>query len=1327
MAGEARCACDVEYPTSTCFDVEDDGSTEDSGDGDAPGRMRCAFRHCPCDRLWVPNEPEPMAALATHVQDATDDYVSRVTAGMPLYREDLRGAVAGALARCQNLFVLLLELDDARCTLARWLPALCEAAHPGSAVAVHRFRSRKQFMASVRAAHEAVACPDCSPVHVQHKQQQQQQQPDDSSSSSSGSPTGSAGKKTAARGRRRRPLRMPVLVVVSTHASTQGQVFTCTPSAIAAAHAFEEFMSVHDAVVALQAALGDSLAGVYLSCCYAMRLDSSHRSWPVDAAWLRDGTLEADVAGCANEVYYTGCQTADAHFVLASLQRACDNAARRPSQFRCLHELVNRAQVDLFPDLADEMGLCVLRGEARAGSYNPSDEYESHTHVEELLGADPAAHEHVHGPQRVGSALQVVFVATPASGTLARALAINLRSRSDIDVDAVTVAAESAHEVLVAAARAPRCARSLVVVVGALDPQSSRALALALATSLAALAPPRVYGVHFGSPAPRELLEGAAAALRCPVSAFVSGEQTAPCFYVPLLMYLVHLAAGENGAPLDSSSAAAAGQRSPTPSQQPQAWELEDVVRECRAVCPGLAQRAGLVLLQPRVAALSAPLAGDEQRLEIRTRKRRVDYKAIAGVSAAADEHEPSPPGARKRSRTGAAAAESTPSPSLADATEAAEHKREADDMDITLSANVRELRVPHMRVVLDVDFERRVIAGEATYTVDELRPGVAALVLDLSDVQVLSACAVEGGDADGDGERERPLDFAFDRVSVTVRRPEGCEAFPKRVRLRYTTSRAGRSLTWSASDFVYSCGSPLNNRSLLPCADAPTEQCTYEALVRVPAGCVAVLSAPCVAQRPAAGGRRAEFEFAMQTALPCSTIAMAAGRFVSADVAECAYPQCRVFATSERQLALAVAEVGAAVARFSRVIQRLLGRYPYSRYDVVVVPNSFAALGLQSPYVCFLAPCMLAGDGSMLQRLAHEMSHAYFGLLIAEADWNEVWLSEGFADYAAERVVLLADGADAQAQAHRSQLSALLRYRTLMSDVENTEEIFTVLKQPTQLVRRQQELAIVQRGLEPTFHQIPYQKGYFLLHHLAGLVGAEAFDAFLESYVDHFRDSLIAGRDMLEFFFSAHPAARAGRDDVDAICEDWLYSPDVARVIRDPARAPGVERNPLVQAVDRALDRVMQAESLLRERRAAEAERVVEAMAAPVRAAWSSEQLCLLLDRLVEVEPPVLHALCDALDRRLAFGSRNAEVRHRWCELVLRARYWPAYGEVERLLVEDRAMGLYVFGELLAGEQRERELARKVFRIVREEQDPQVKVKMRSMVIESRLFTAGP
>ncbi len=46
------------------------------------------------------------------------------------------------------------------------------------------------------------------------------------------------------------------------------------------------------------------------------------------------------------------------------------------------------------------------------------------------------------------------------------------------------------------------------------------------------------------------------------------------------------------------------------------------------------------------------------------------------------------------------------------------------------------------------------------------------------------------------------------------------------------------------------------------------------------------------------------------------------------------------------------------------------------------------------------LSQSILAGDGSACIRIAHELSHSWFGLLIGAKDWTEEWLSEGFATY---------------------------------------------------------------------------------------------------------------------------------------------------------------------------------------------------------------------------------------------------------------------------------------------------------------------------------------
>jgi hypothetical protein len=66
---------------------------------------------------------------------------------------------------------------------------------------------------------------------------------------------------------------------------------------------------------------------------------------------------------------------------------------------------------------------------------------------------------------------------------------------------------------------------------------------------------------------------------------------------------------------------------------------------------------------------------------------------------------------------------------------------------------------------------------------------------------------------------------------------------------------------------------------------------------------------------------------------------------------------------------------------------------------------------------------------GAGRQLVAHEMAHQYFGDSVTEGDWDDVWLSEGFATYFALLFQEFADGHDAFVDGVRRSKTQALDY----------------------------------------------------------------------------------------------------------------------------------------------------------------------------------------------------------------------------------------------------------------------------------------------------------
>jgi aminopeptidase N len=160
------------------------------------------------------------------------------------------------------------------------------------------------------------------------------------------------------------------------------------------------------------------------------------------------------------------------------------------------------------------------------------------------------------------------------------------------------------------------------------------------------------------------------------------------------------------------------------------------------------------------------------------------------------------------------------------------------------------------------------------------------------------------------------------------------------------------------------------------------------------------------------------------------------------------------------------------------------IGPYPYEKLAQVQANGVGGGMELASSIFYGYG-----ATGASRQLIAHEMAHQYWGDSVTEADWDDVWLSEGFATYFALLYQEFADGHDAFVEGVRRAKATALNYAmanpgsTIVHD--NLADISRVIANGAQV----------------------YQGGAQVLHNIRGVVGTQTFWEGIRAYYAKYRD----------------------------------------------------------------------------------------------------------------------------------------------------------------------------------------------------------------------------
>ena len=534
--------------------------------------------------------------------------------------------------------------------------------------------------------------------------------------------------------------------------------------------------------------------------------------------------------------------------------------------------------------------------------------------------------------------------------------------------------------------------------------------------------------------------------------------------------------------------------------------------------------------------------------------------------------------------------------------------------------------RQKHLGWKAEVDFAARTIRATATLRFDG---GGAPVDLDSRGLAVESVTSVDG----------RPLAFELgpsepilgERLRVTL--APGVDTCV----IRYRTGPDASALQWlepeqtagGKAPFLYSQCQAIHARSVVPLQDTPRLRITYEAELTVPAALRGLMAAGAV-DREVRSDKAVE-RYRMDEPIPPYLFAFAVGDLASRDIG----PRSRVWA--EPSVVVGAAHEFAGVDRMLTSAEALFGPYPWGRFDLLVLPPSFPYGGMENPRLTFLTPTLLTGDRSLVNVVAHELSHSWTGNLVSNATAEDFWLNEGFTVFAERRILEVLEGPEMLA------LHAAVGRQALDEAVAN-------FRDRPQLTRLRTRL----QGVDPddAFSQVPYEKGFLFLRALEDAVGRPAFDRFLRRYMEAFRFQSVTTEELLELIQTELPGA------LEAVnAPEWIDGEGV------PAGAP-VARSSRLEAV----------EALKTE------------LPAPAAKEWSPWEWQVYLNHLPRPSPP---ELMTALDRRFNLTeAANPEVLVAWLTVAIRSGYPPAVRRAETLLGEVGRMKYLkpLYAALIAG-----------------------------------------
>jgi aminopeptidase N len=415
-------------------------------------------------------------------------------------------------------------------------------------------------------------------------------------------------------------------------------------------------------------------------------------------------------------------------------------------------------------------------------------------------------------------------------------------------------------------------------------------------------------------------------------------------------------------------------------------------------------------------------------------------------------------------------------------------------------------------------------ITGEATVTVKFVLDKVGDVQLDLASVSAGKGMTVQsvrrGGATDIPGPASEALVFSHQDNRLRLVLPtvsRAGEEFTFTVRYRGTPADGllhGNNIHGDRTIFANNW--PNQVRNWLPTIDHPYDKATGEMIVTAPAHYQVVSNGVLIEESDRADGMRlTHWKQSVPIASWLYTLGVArftahhAGVVAGTPIQTWVFPQ-------DREAGLSLFEVTSRRAMHFFVTQ--IGPYPYEKLANIQA-TGFSGGTEYASAIFYGEKGVNTGRGPVV----HEIAHQWFGNSVTERDWDDVWLSEGFATYFTLLFTEHDEGRDAFVEGLQSSRTQIL-----------------------QVERKLPNTPVVHRNLaemSKVLNSLVYQKGAWILHMLRREVGTGPFWTAIREYYRRYRDQNASTAELRAIF------EQVSGKDLGWFFAQWLNRPGVPKI----------------------------------------------------------------------------------------------------------------------------------------------------------------------------------